>query len=388
MVGNWLGEILQLGFVYVLLLAVVIYVSWTASPLPGPPQPTRQAIPRETDREEDAIAAPADRSSPRISRRAWQQMRLRRRVRVATVAIVFIVPIVIAIGLSTSEPSGQRSPTTTVVAVATTPSTPGPTTSITTSTVAPTTTSSTTSVTTTTAPTTTTLAPVGELAAGLFCRDLEPLGYSYADAIAYWTREGRPDRMDADRNGIPCETVYASAEVLGFWGDPLPTSTVPPLTMAGLESYVGEQWRAVGGYAIDRDCRIMHGGSLTGGAVAKCVPSVIGVGEYPVLTALILDDAGSVAVAEAGLRYSELNADFIVEAMGPGKFCRDVLDLEVGLPFWIEDPELRYFGAVLYWFMEGRPDRMDADTNGIPCETLVPSNVVTEVWNSGYVGEL
>jgi hypothetical protein len=31
--------------------------------------------------------------------------------------------------------------------------------------------------------------------------------------------------MDADRNGIPCETVYPSADVLAFWGDPLPTTT-------------------------------------------------------------------------------------------------------------------------------------------------------------------
>ncbi len=36
--------------------------------------------------------------------------------------------------------------------------------------------------------------------------------------------------MDADRNGIPCETVYDRAEVLAFWGDPLPTTTTTPPT--------------------------------------------------------------------------------------------------------------------------------------------------------------
>jgi hypothetical protein len=90
---------------------------------------------------------------------------------------------------------------------------------------------------TTSAPTpstvdTTTIVPptamgISDLASGLFCRDLAPLGYSYADAVAYWTREGRPDRMDADGNGIPCETVYPTDDVRGFWGDPLPTTTIP-----------------------------------------------------------------------------------------------------------------------------------------------------------------
>jgi len=100
----------------------------------------------------------------------------------------------------------------------------------TTTTVAPTTTTTseaptTTSTTSTTTTTTTTLPPVTDVAAGLFCRDLVALGYDYADAITYWVKEGSPDRMDADRNGIPCETVYASADVLAFWGDPLPTTT-------------------------------------------------------------------------------------------------------------------------------------------------------------------
>lgn len=79
---------------------------------------------------------------------------------------------------------------------------------------------------TTAVPPTTTRLSVASLAAGLFCRDLAPLGYSYSEAVAYWVSEGSPDRMDADRNGIPCETVYLDSDVLAFWGDPLPTTTV------------------------------------------------------------------------------------------------------------------------------------------------------------------
>jgi hypothetical protein len=95
----------------------------------------------------------------------------------------------------------------------------------TTPTTAATSTTSAPETTTTPAESTTTLAAIGSLDSGLFCRDVAALGYRYADAVAYWTREGRPDRMDADRSGIPCETVYDHAAVVAFWGEPLPTTT-------------------------------------------------------------------------------------------------------------------------------------------------------------------
>jgi hypothetical protein len=96
-----------------------------------------------------------------------------------------------------------------------------------------TTTTTATASTTTTAPatttliatTTTTLLSIDRAESGLFCRDLHAMGHSYTEAVTYWVREGSPDRMDADRNGIPCETVYPLAEVVEFWGEPLPTTT-------------------------------------------------------------------------------------------------------------------------------------------------------------------
>ena len=42
-------------------------------------------------------------------------------------------------------------------------------------------------------------------------------GFSYAESVAYWWTMGLPARMDADRNGIPCETVYSRASVNDFW---------------------------------------------------------------------------------------------------------------------------------------------------------------------------
>jgi hypothetical protein len=111
-----------------------------------------------------------------------------------------------------------------------------------------------------------------DLASGLFCRDLAAVGYRYPMAVAYWLKEGRPERMDADRNGTPCETVYDSYEVSSFFG------------------------RGAG-------------------------PS--------------------------------------------GLFCRDLVELGWGYP-----------DAVAYWLLEGAPDRMDADRNGVPCETTYDPAVV------------
>jgi len=49
---------------------------------------------------------------------------------------------------------------------------------------------------------------VTNLPSGLYCRDLNAMGYSWSEAITYWNYWGQPDRMDIDLNGVPCETVY------------------------------------------------------------------------------------------------------------------------------------------------------------------------------------
>ena len=96
----------------------------------------------------------------------------------------------------------------------------------------------------TTAPTTATSVPVTTVTvpasvgprnvltepAGLFCRDLKVRGYSYSAAMDYWRSHGEPNQMDADRNGIPCETVFPRPDVTAYWGvQPIspPTDSVP-----------------------------------------------------------------------------------------------------------------------------------------------------------------
>lgn len=132
------------------------------------------------------------------------------------------------------------------------------------------------------APPTATTGNVLAEPAGLFCRDLRGRGYSYSAAVAYYDQFGRPDQMDADKNGIPCETVYPRSDIVGYW----PQST----------------------YDV--------------------VPSY----ELP-----------------------------------SGLLCRDLQARGIGV-----------YDALRYYIWEGSPDRMDADGNGIPCETVY-SNAAT-VW--------
>jgi hypothetical protein len=128
-------------------------------------------------------------------------------------------------------------------------------------------------------------APIGDVrsaAPDLFCRDLKALGYSYSAAVDYWRLYGQPNRMDEDKNGIPCETVFPRGDVVAYW-----PSTV-------------------------------YNNSISYG-----LPS--------------------------------------------GLLCRDLESRGVGV-----------YDALRYYIWEGYPSRMDADSNGIPCETVYPD--AAEVW--------
>ena len=53
--------------------------------------------------------------------------------------------------------------------------------------------------------------------AGRSCADLAEAGAPYFTAVLYWFAEGEQARMDADGNGIPCETVYPTEDVQAYW---------------------------------------------------------------------------------------------------------------------------------------------------------------------------
>lgn len=68
----------------------------------------------------------------------------------------------------------------------------------------------------------------GDLPAGLLCRDLLSRGLAYEDAVAYWLQQGRPGPMDEDLDGIPCETVYPARDVELIWGPRLEADGIEP----------------------------------------------------------------------------------------------------------------------------------------------------------------
>ena len=73
------------------------------------------------------------------------------------------------------------------------------------------------------------------------------------------------------------------------------------------------------------------------------------------------------------------------ESYPTGSFCRDLAKPPPDSPQPISIPEeyhLTYGLAVFYWLTEGRPDRMDADHDGRPCETVYPDYEVAAYWNS------
>lgn len=139
-------------------------------------------------------------------------------------------------------------------------------------------------------------------------------------------------------------------------------------------------------------CTVDHG-DLGTGSVLTCRPDPEPTeGQFPLLTVLVLDGGTStIAWAQAGVENPTLNADGLVSGSGAlprGLNCTDL----VAHPSFVADiagrldPTLTYFAAVLYWFLEDRPTpRMDIDSNGIPCETLFPADVVQRVWGGGYL---
>ena len=167
-------------------------------------------------------------------------------------------------------------------------------------------------------------------------------------------------------------------------------TTIPAPTLTGIETWLSQGWAdsvpgAMWGPVQGWTCRVENPGeTLDKGAVLTCRPAPEPAeGQFPLLTVLVLDGAGTVAVSQAGVEHPVLAPDNGLYARS-GLYCRDVLG-ESDLTRELTDPNLRYFGSVLYWFMEGMPARMDADGDGIPCETLSAPDVVEWLWNGGWV---
>lgn len=73
-----------------------------------------------------------------------------------------------------------------------------------------------------------------------------------------------------------------------------------------------------------------------------------------------------------------------------GLLCRDLLSPETdAFPFSgnSDNPKSAFFWSLVYWSLEGEPDRMDADLDGTPCGTLYETDVIDDVLAGGPAGE-
>lgn len=185
-------------------------------------------------------------------------------------------------------------------------------------------------------------------------------------------------------------TTTTEAVVTTTTTPPTTTTTVPPIPLATIEQRVAQEWpgtvpAGMWGAQDAWSCRVESSGPISVGSALTCVPSPeVTDGQHPVLTVLVVDTAGTISVGQAGIEHPILSADGIVGTLGTGQFCRDILG-DTALTQQLTEPDMQYFGAVLYWAMEGMPARMDADNNGIPCETLVEADVVDSVWGGAWV---
>ncbi len=246
------------------------------------------------------------------------------------------------------------------------------------------------------------------IAAGEVCRDVNAAGYGFTDALAYWVREGAPARMDADHNGLPCETVYGWDEILAvmaFDGAPYESPEPPPgVTIASIAADVQRQLQAAWDAEPDRPEGVLGPLQVTCedstrlvamGDVFACAGVPDTEPDFLLDPAgvvfLVLDDDGAVS-ATWGTDVPDQTEVFrdMYEEVGTGLLCRDLVESDEAGYFsaYGGTPMGNYFHALLYWFLDGMPDRMDADGDGVPCETVFSQDAIDAVWSGGALAGL
>lgn len=205
----------------------------------------------------------------------------------------------------------------------------------------------------------------------------------------------------------PDDTV-TSLHVEGFvqlWQGPVPLTSVSPGARSTVEKAVGyvKTWLAKE-FASSKPPE----GVLGPGETVCAVSGPIEVGgvfacslEPNTSPDLQLDVAGIVVyVLDAGGRsawtagtdapHSAADLGEALAHAGVDLTCEDLMDLDnaqAGPLFGgaSRPDDSAYFWSLVYWSLTGQPDRMDADLNGIPCETVHDASIVSQVLEGGPV---
>lgn len=103
----------------------------------------------------------------------------------------------------------------------------------------------------------------------------------------------------------------------------------------------------------------------------------------------VLDNLGRAVWRIGDVPDSTAELHAVYDAVPEGMYCRDLASQDLDVALFYSDPgfsEDGFFWSLVYWSLEGQPDRMDADHNGIPCETLYDPAVVAAVLEGGPIG--
>ncbi|MDH3302270.1 MAG: hypothetical protein OES24_17365 [Acidimicrobiia bacterium] len=196
---------------------------------------------------------------------------------------------------------------------------------------------------------------------------------------------------DASDSTFPADSVSSTEGTVAATAG---SETPEPMTVEGIvgsvqarldaEFAASEHPEGVLG-PIELQCR--DSGPVEPGDVFACVGMPRTEPDFP------LDPVGVVfyVIDEAGTTYSVDGTDLpdstaalqaMYETAPKGLFCRDLLDDDADTHLFTaagRPPIDGFFWSLVYWSLEGKPERMDADGNGIPCETLYDPAVVSTV---------
>jgi hypothetical protein len=105
----------------------------------------------------------------------------------------------------------------------------------------------------------------------------------------------------------------------------------------------------------------------------------------PGVTVLVLDDGGTVSIAESGNRFPALNP--YAADLPPGLTCSQLLEpggeeerWDVGLT-----PAQRFFATVAYWFFNGRMSALLEGDQDLPCQTRFPREAGEQIRSGGWI---
>lgn len=156
------------------------------------------------------------------------------------------------------------------------------------------------------------------------------------------------------------------------------TAKARPITVADVERDLEATINADGAHPGEAGCQAR--GELSDWQVLSCTYNPVPAAEFGPIYLVMLDNR-RYAWAVGGC----CDSSPAVEYYPSGLLCRDLLEPPPGFEPGRWQPELdhlTYGLAVWYWVAEGRPERMDADGNGIPCETVYPKEDVDRYWAS------